>query len=422
MDNIYQIKLPSIIISVSKIIDFIDLNVKNHHLRVAIIARYIAKEYNLPQDYIKEIVLASCLHDIGIFSSKIKLSLILDSEEKIEDINAHGEIGYSLLKGIPQFKKAARMIKNHHVIWEKQPYIRERFIPIGSYIIHLADRIEVFLRKIKGEPVFYKGELIEKLESLSGSVFMPELVEAFKSVSEKTSFWLDISYPAPEELVEPYLPNIILSLDELLKFSQVIRELIDYRSKFTALHSIGVSVLSNKIAELFHFSEMEKKIIAIAGYLHDVGKLAVPIEILEKNGPLTKTEWWIMQSHVYYSYRILEKIEGAKLINLWASLHHEKPNGRGYPFKLTDKDLPFGARIVAVADVFTALAEDRPYRKGLDGKKIKNILKELANNRDLDRIIIEIVFKHFDELYEYLKTIQEKEKRKYLEFKEAVNF
>jgi len=415
MESLYQVHLSSLILSISKIIDFVDPHLKNHQLRVALIAKYIAEAYGLEKEYINQIVLAGCFHDIAIFSLKERIQII--REEEFSDIHLHAKLGYNLLKDIPHFEKPALMIKYHHVFWEEHPFSKENEIPLGSYILHLADKIEIFLRQKKGDSIFWKDELIEFLKKLSGKVFMPDLVKAFQYVAQKTSFWLDMEYPNPEELVSFSLPHIILDLKALLKFSEVIRVIIDYRSRFTSIHSIGVAMLSRKLAELFHFGNLEKDLITIAGYLHDIGKLAVPVEILEKHGPLTKTEWWLMQSHAYYSYRILEKID-IKYISLWGALHHEKPNGKGYPFKLKDEDLSFGSKIVAVADIFTALVEDRPYRKGLDAKTTKKILKDLVLTNNIDSIVAEVVFKYFDEIYEYLKYIQAKEKEKYLEFEE----
>src|SRR5690606_8284531 len=114
-----------------------------------------------------------------------------------------------------------------------------------------------------------------------------------------------------------------LNLDELIKLSEVFAYIIDFRSPFTANHSLGVAQVARKLAELAGFSENECKMMLIAGYLHDIGKLAISNEILEKPEKLETDEFNIIKSHVFYTYRTLESIKEFETINIWASLHHE---------------------------------------------------------------------------------------------------
>jgi len=93
----------------------------------------------------------------------------------------------------------------------------------------------------------------------------------------------------------------------------------------------------------------------IAGYFHDLGKLRVPKEILEKPGKLSTEEFNIIKSHTYHTYRILSHIPNFETINWWASFHHERLNGSGYPFRINAFNFPLGSRIMAIADVFTLL-------------------------------------------------------------------
>jgi len=139
----------------------------------------------------------------------------------------------------------------------------------------------------------------------------------------------------------------------------------------------------------------------IAGYLHDLGKLAVPQEILEKPAKLNDYEFNIMRSHVFYTYRILANRNGLEQINEWASLHHERLNGKGYPFHLKAADISFGSRIMAVADVFTAIAEDRPYRKGLSKDQIIRTLSHMGVDSLDSKIVNSLI-----EKFEYINDIR----------------
>ncbi|MCJ7690936.1 MAG: HD domain-containing protein [Clostridiaceae bacterium] len=104
--------------------------------------------------------------------------------------------------------------------------------------------------------------------------------------------------------------------------------LVDFKSRFTASHSSSVAACSETIAKYAGFSKNQAKIIKYAGYLHDLGKLAIPTEILEKPGPLSKEEFDLMRTHAYHTNRVLANVSGFETIRQWGSLHHEKLNGK----------------------------------------------------------------------------------------------
>lgn len=201
-----------------------------------------------------------------------------------------------------------------------------------------------------------------------------------------------------ENLKNYQLPDIELNLSEILGAAKFIEKIIDFRSRFTATHSSGVSAVAEELARTAGFTENECCMIKIAGYLHDLGKLAIPAEIIEKPGKLTKQEYEIVRNHVYYSYHILKNIKGFEEINRTASFHHERLNGKGYPFGLTGDMLSPSARIMCVADVFTAITEDRPYRKGMDSGSAMAVLFGMAQRDEVDSEIVSCLEKNYDRI------------------------
>lgn len=119
--------------------------------------------------------------------------------------------------------------------------------------------------------------------------------------------------------------------------------------------------------------------LKIAGLLHDIGKLAIPKEILDKNGSLNKDEFSIIKSHPYYTNIILNRFGEIGDIGFWACNHHEKLNGKGYPRGLKSKDLCEEDRVIAVCDIYQALIEDRPYREGMDFNRAFSILDKMVS-------------------------------------------
>jgi len=144
----------------------------------------------------------------------------------------------------------------------------------------------------------------------------------------------------------------------------------------------------------------------IAGYLHDLGKLVISKDILHKQGNIDNEERIVIRSHTYYTYRLLENIKGFETINKWASFHHEKLNGQGYPFRLPGDSIPLGSRIMAVADVFTAITEDRPYRAGMLLEKALAVLDSMVTDGSLCPLVVAALKAHARDINEARKTAQ----------------
>lgn len=205
--------------------------------------------------------------------------------------------------------------------------------------------------------------------------------------------WLDVIYKPLLYI----LPDIVLfdavelDIDQTIELTKIFAGIIDYRNAFTANHSAGVARTAEKLAEFAGFSENECKMMYIAGNLHDLGKLAVSKAILEKRAALNTQERNIIRCHTFYTYRLLQAIKGFETINKWAAFHHEKLNGNGYPFHLHSDAIPLGSRIMAVSDVFTAITEDRPYRKGMTLDQAVCVLDAMVEDCSLCPYVVSIL-------------------------------
>jgi len=411
-----DISLFDLIMCLSDTMDLINKNLSNHHKKTAYIACCIAEEMHLPINHLNDILIAASLHDIGALTLSEKLKA-LDFEGT--DLHTHGELGFLLLKTFSYFEKVSVLVKFHHVFWKdgEGAEFKGKTVPLGSHIIHLADRIDTLIKK--NENILTQASVIrEAINKQSGKMFIPELVKAFNSLSKKEFFWLDIVSPFLEKtLSRKYqLPIFQLNIDNLISLVKLFSRIIDFRSKFTSTHSSGVAASSKALAKLVGFSGNECQLIEFAGYLHDLGKLVVPIEILEKPGKLTKQEYEVMKSHTFYTYRSLERVKAFDTINLWSSFHHERLNGKGYPFHCSSKDIPLGSRIVAVADVFTAITEDRPYRKGMEDEQALKILQDMADKRELDSSLVELIKSNYDHVNNIRIEAQDKSTQEYNKF------
>jgi HD-GYP domain-containing protein (c-di-GMP phosphodiesterase class II) len=176
--------------------------------------------------------------------------------------------------------------------------------------------------------------------------------------------------------------------EQVFAFSSVFAQIIDYKSRFTRDHSVGLAAKAAAMSDYYRFNLEKKTSFYLAATLHDIGKLAVDVNILEKPGRLTSSEYSAIKEHAWHSYRLLRDIDGFQRMNDWASRHHEKLDGSGYPFGLTAIDLGFEERLMACLDIYQALTEERPYKKSMSHGEVIAILGELAKQGALDGDIV----------------------------------
>ena len=207
----------------------------------------------------------------------------------------------------------------------------------------------------------------------------------------------------------------VKGLQQLAKF---FSHIIDYKSSFTATHSSGVATTARTLAELFNYPADVCDLVEIAGYFHDLGKIIIPAEILDKKGRLTEDERAVINTHTYYTNYILRSIPSLKQISKWAAFHHENLDGTGYPFHVDETKIDTIARIMAVADVFTAITEDRPYRLGMTREDTKVILQGMSGHK-LDPKIVDVLLKHYDRVNNRRIEMQKKAAEEYRLFSRA---
>ena len=162
---------------------------------------------------------------------------------------------------------------------------------------------------------------------------------------------------------------------------------VDARDVYTGSHSERVGELSARIARRLGIDDPQVELIRLAGSLHDLGKLAIPEEILRKPGALNESERLVLQRHPQIGYRMLESL-GVEPIADWVLHHHERWDGSGYPERLRGEEIPIGARVIFVADAYDAMTSERVYRKPLSAREALEELERCAGSQ-FDPAIVE---------------------------------
>jgi PAS domain S-box-containing protein len=166
--------------------------------------------------------------------------------------------------------------------------------------------------------------------------------------------------------------------NSFLGTTEALAKVIEDRDPYTSGHSVGVAGLAEAIARTMGFSEDDITGIYISGILHDIGKMAVPVEILVKPGKLTDMEMSLIQIHPQAGYEILKGIDFPWPVTQATLQHHERMDGSGYPSGLRGDEIILEARILAVADVVDAMTHHRPYRPAFS---IKDAMDEIKKGR-----------------------------------------
>jgi len=286
----------------------------------------------------------------------------------------------------------------HHTSWKELIALDLPDVAkIIANCIYMVDSVDILvLNGLEIDPNILgsKKEIRRKIRAKRGNWFHPELVDVFLKLSKSEAFWLSL---LKVQNVGYAYSGIALNSMQEIEFEDlksivlIFSHIVDAKSTYTVKHSDGVADLSRFLGELFKLSAHTCDMLELAGLLHDLGMLRVPDNILDKPGELTESESFIVRRHSYDTYEILKNIKGFEDISKWTAQHHERIDGSGYPYRSNAKDLSIEARIIAVADVFQALTQKRPYRDKFLPKDIMSILKNQMQEGKLDKDVVLMV-------------------------------
>ncbi|WP_230531467.1 HD-GYP domain-containing protein [Microvirga roseola] len=244
-------------------------------------------------------------------------------------------------------------------------------IPVYSRIALLSQVADVFHRSA-GEAAA-RREVRER----SGTWFDPAVVAAFERVAAHPRFWDVLGSDSVEEAVfslEPAQRIEVADEDYLDDIAAAFARVVDSKSPYTSGHSDRVALFADLIAEEMGLDAAARRRLKRAALLHDIGKLGVSNEILDKPGRLDEAEMAAMRRHALYSETILARIGAFRDPARIGGAHHERLDGKGYPRGIEADAICPATRIVSVADVFDALTADRPYRAAMPVAKALEIL------------------------------------------------
>ena len=402
-----MVNLNQLVYALSDTLDLVGVDDVNHGKRVAFMALQCAKELESFEMDRQKLLYAALLHDCGVSSTQVhdKLVFTLDWDGAKD----HCIRGYQLLNTSDKLKHLSNVVLYHHTHYEDllEMNIDEETLMMSN-LIFLVDRVDALMAQYHSqEPDILTLTIANKIQKdiyeLSDTFFKAELVKAFLNASDKEVFWFTLEANNLHIFYEHYLSTLeveSINLPSLGEISKLFGYIVDAKSQYTANHSLDVAKLSRFIGEKMNLDREVCEKIEIAGLLHDLGKLRIPDELLYKKEKLTDDEFNIIKLHAYSTSQVLSNISGMEDIAQWAGQHHEKLNGKGYPYHTVEKDIPLPSRIISVADIFQALAQKRPYRDNLRPLEILDIIKDRVKTGELDNEVVLTVENHLQECWE----------------------
>lgn len=360
-------------------------NVTNHNKRVSLISVRLGQALGLDDRSVFDLSAYAMLHDNGITNAVYNV-MADNGVDRLESALSHCIKGEENIASFPFLEKRDNTIKYHHEAYDGSGYfgVQGDSIPLFAQIIALADMVEITYQSGVDQT-----EIISSVANAKGVRFSHAVCEAFESVARTPGFWLSLDNMFVERELNMRVPVFYIDLDypELLQISNIMSGIIDEKSPFTGDHSKGLSKKVGIMADYYGFDYEKKTRLMIAADLHDVGKLVIPNSIIDKPGKLTAAEFDVIKSHTFYTRKVIETVKGFEDICKWASNHHEKLDGTGYPYGIPGSELSFEERLMACMDIYQALTEERPYREGLSHEKTSEILTNIADKGAISREI-----------------------------------
>jgi HD-GYP domain-containing protein (c-di-GMP phosphodiesterase class II) len=333
---------------------------RDHGPTVAMLASRLGRELGLSEAECSEIFFAAVLSDMGMvgLAEDAWENPVLQLSPEVRDrVEMHPRRSEARVRGIPHLEELAPLLRHHHEWWDGSGYpdgLQGEEIPLGARILRLADTVSALGAERPHRGALGPDEIVEVVDASVGREFGPEIAKCYLALHRSgavQSFDPQAYRETVLRAADALLPKEVspLSTSQLLT---LVANLIDAKDPYTAGHSRRVSVLAVAVAEQLDLNAAARSALWAGGYLHDLGKLAVPLRVLAKNGRLTEEEFGYIKAHPDEGAEILEDIPTLQHLTAGVRYHHERWDGKGYPEGLSGERIPLVAQIMAVCDAY----------------------------------------------------------------------
>ena len=381
------VRMDSLIQAIAAALDMVEIELlgasTNHGKRIAVLCAKMGKLLGKSQDEITALVTCALLHDNALTEYMLSERI---GRHKDPAMKKHCEYGQRNLDALHLKANTKNFILYHHERADGKGLFgtREGEGPLEAEIIAIADAIDVayHLQRLKPEDIpaiqrsITKGA--GKRYGKTASDLMLEVLDAPALLSLKDG-------AIRETAAATFAPWVVeIEAEAVFGLACFVSRIIDCKSAFTQQHSSQIANKAWFMSGHYRHEPAERVKLYLAAALHDIGKLSTPTAILEKPGKLTSEEFAVMKDHVRMTWELLKDIEGFQDISAWASDHHEKLDGVGYPRGKKADEMDFNSRLMACLDIYQAVSEERPYHPRRSHGDTMQILGKLADGGKVD--------------------------------------
>lgn len=359
----------------------------NHGERTAyIFYKMLQCEGKYNQAELADYIMLAVLHDIGTCKPEYKLRW---KEFEKRDVWPHSIFGFLFFKYLSPLEDKAEIILYHHLHYNKFDKIKSKYAKLAQYLF-LADTMDVIMCM----PDVHEPDYFKRYRDIT---FSGEALELFFKAEAKYDILNKLKTREYISELDAAIGSAKFSEEYKRKFLQMLVFFIDFRSEHTVVHTLATTTFALEIAKLMRVSNQDKYNLYYGAMLHDLGKIAIPISILEAPRKLNDKEMEIMKAHVVITDKILNGIVDDE-VRLISVRHHEKMDGSGYPNGISGAQLTLPQKIVAVADIISALYGKRSYKEAFDTDRIVKILKSDADNNKLSKEVVDVAVRNINRI------------------------
>ncbi len=347
------------------------------------------------------------LHDIGLYREED-----VSKMDEFESVStwSHSVYGFLFLKYLSPLGEIADIILYHHldyILYNNLPKKHERIIEY----LNFADKMDAYIHKkfhLVGKDYFVKYRNIK---------FSNRALDLFLKAEAKYQITKNITNGTYRKELSDLFKRVEISESHKRQYLEMLVYSIDFRSEHTVIHTMATVSFAKQLGKLMRLKSVDLVNLYYGALLHDLGKIGIPLNILESNSKLSANEMRTMKAHVRITEMILEGKVDDEVVKI-AARHHEKLDGSGYHRGLTDKDLTLPQKIVAVADILSALYGKRSYKESFEQELIIKILSEDVANNKISKEVVDCLFRNYDSIIATFEKEKEDTIGLYLKIKE----
>ena len=423
-ERVHALNGSELAVAFSQGLDLAEGKTLGHAQRVCYIASMLADALDLDAAARNAVYFGALMHDIGVTLAASDICRVAGIDEDaifgpaplksveelrgdlsfadlsavVDAVQQHSTLGAEAVRALDLPEEAAAAVASHHERWDGFGFpagAAGEAIPIEARVIAAADVAESL---IAAEPssLSARRRLPVAIASYIGTSLDPRVAGKLLSLGRSDEFWLGLYTEDLQDALQALRPAAEprKSRKRVMRFAEVFADIADAKGGRTTGHSRRTAEAAEKLAEASGLDAGHVEMIRIAALLHNLGLLGVPARVMSKPDILSITEMQLMRQHPAHSEMILRGLNGFEEISFWVARHHERPDGKGYPEMLTGDEIPTEARIIAVADVYSALTAERAHRRAISRADAKQILLGAAGTQldpELVRLFVTLV-------------------------------